>query len=148
MVLDVIEAEEGAGNHFDVVVLLQPTSPLRSAEDVSNAYHVWFENGKSTLVSVCETDHPVEWCGKLTDDGYFSAPGISSGRRSQEYSPSYRLNGAIYIFPISVLKSFGGFFHKKPLAYIMSRASSIDIDVDIDLRLCEFMMMRALNDCD
>jgi CMP-N,N'-diacetyllegionaminic acid synthase len=146
VVLDVIEAEEEVGNYFDVVVLLQPTSPLRSAEDISKAYHVWLKNGESTLVSVCETDHPVEWCGEMTGDGYFAAPGIGSGRRSQEYSPSYRLNGAIYISPISLLKIFRGFFHAKPLGYIMSRTRSIDVDVGIDLELCEFMVKRFLND--
>ena len=95
----VIEALEKFKEHrkeFDVICILQPTSPLRTAEDIKNAYQILVEKATVSVVSVCEPDHSPLWCNTIKSDG--SIAGFLSrdlGKQRQELEKYYRLNGAI-----------------------------------------------------
>ena len=95
----VIEALEKFKEHrkeFDVICILQPTSPLRIAEDIKNAYQILVEKATVSVVSVCEPDHSPLWCNTIKSDG--SIAGFLSrdlGKQRQELEKYYRLNGAI-----------------------------------------------------
>src|SRR5690554_4330901 len=92
VVMDAINAEKVQGCAPGTVILLQPTSPLRTAEDIQAAWHVYQQGGyKETVVSVCEVDHPTAWVGRIGSKQHLE--GIDfSGKRSQDYSTEYRLN--------------------------------------------------------
>jgi CMP-N,N'-diacetyllegionaminic acid synthase len=85
----------------DIWVLLQPTSPLRTAHDIDSVIGIMTASGANSCVSVVETaDHP--WLVyKPADDGglqpYCDIPGTAS-RRRQDLPRAYILNGAIYAF--------------------------------------------------
>lgn len=140
VLFDVIQRLEAEGELYDVVVLLQATSPLREADDISGAIEVYLAGQGACVVSVCESDHPIEWCGHVTGDGRLEGFDAVSGIRSQDFNPSYRLNGAIYISGVESFKKHKSFYAGDVLAYIMDRENSIDVDTEIDLLICKVLV--------
>lgn len=57
----VLREYEKRGQHFDTVCILQPTSPLREAEDIAEAYQMYAEKNADCVMSVCEMEHPPQW---------------------------------------------------------------------------------------
>jgi CMP-N,N'-diacetyllegionaminic acid synthase len=53
---------------YDIVILLQPTSPLRTSQNIKEAIDLFFEKNADTLFSVCETSHPAFWCNTLNEN--------------------------------------------------------------------------------
>ncbi len=125
---------------YDIIVLLQPTSPLRKAQDIAKAIELFFEKNADTVASVCETDHPIFWCNTLPENlsmKHFIAKEYNLPR--QQLPKSYTLNGAIYICRINNLDKLN-FYSDKSFAYIMNRSTSIDIDTEIDFKLAEIIL--------
>ena len=71
MVEEVLKKYAEIGASFDTFCLLQPTSPLRTAEDIKNAYAIFREKADFAVVSVCEAEHSPLWCGHLPESGEF-----------------------------------------------------------------------------
>ena len=97
------------------------------------------------VVSICRTEHPVEWMGNLSPSGsldsFFSETKLD--RQSQEFRPSYQVNGAIYIVEVDLfLKEKTLFLRSGMVAYVMDRGSSVDIDDDYDLQLATWLINR------
>lgn len=128
--------------NYDIVVLLQPTSPLRTSDNIKEALNLFFEKNADTLTSVCETAHPMFWCNTL-DEGLsmynFIKPEFRLQR--QQLPKSYTLNGAIYIIKTEKLDN-PDFSSKNSYAYIMDRENSIDIDSELDFIQCEAVMKK------
>jgi CMP-N,N'-diacetyllegionaminic acid synthase len=124
---------------YDVVVLLQPTSPLRASSDLELAFNKMLEAGAEQVISVCEVDHPVQWNVQLSEKSEISF--IHSveerSKRSQDYKPIYRLNGAIYISDIDFLNQSKTFVSDDAVACVMPRERSVDIDTFYDFYLAE-----------
>lgn len=138
--IEAVESEQKAGHAPDALVLLQPTSPLRTASDVLEAVHIFQQGGcKDTVVSVCEVDHPTAWIGVIKERDKFSGIDLS-GKRSQEYQKEYRLNGAVYVARTDVLLSRHSIFTESLRASVMPRVRSFDIDEEIDFRVCESLI--------
>ena len=137
-VQEVLEGYSEIGKNFDTFCLLQPTSPLRTAQDIQNAYEIYYEKASLAVVSVCEAEHSPLWCGKLPDDNEFvDFISPESLKRRQDSGKFYRLNGAIYIVNIKEFSTEINLYQKGSYAYIMSQKRSIDIDTEIDFRLAE-----------
>lgn len=131
------------GKEFDYVALLQPTSPLRTSEDIKAAFELLCKDVVKSVVSVCEVDHPVQWCFKLPNDASMEEMAKSPYNyvRRQELEVYYRENGAIYIVPCrNILKENYNFYSDNCYAYVMSREKSIDIDDRLDLEIARVMM--------
>lgn len=137
VLIDAVKAEQAAGYDPKTLVLLQPTSPLRNAEDIQAALSVYREGGcEDTVVTVCEVDHPTAWVGTIGEN--LRLEGIDlSGQRSQNYRTEYRLNGAVYVAGIAELKKNKGLFTCSLRASIMPREHSVDVDELLDFRVCE-----------
>ncbi len=137
-VIDKLKKEQNL--EFDIVVLLQPTSPLRNETHIKEALELFFKKQADTLFSVCETPHPMFWCNTL--DETLSAKDFVKKeyqKQRQQLPKSYTLNGAIYILKTENLKNLD-FYTDKGFAYIMDKASSIDIDTEIDFELVKIYM--------
>ena len=127
------------GQEFDCVTLLQPTSPLRTEEDIQNAYRLLQEKQADAVVGVCEMDHSPLWSNTLPEDGNmngFLNRAVNAGR--QKLPAYYRINGAIYmlkdsIFPHAETALYG----EGTYAYIMPKQRSIDIDDAFDFTIAE-----------
>ena len=134
------------GKEFDVLVLLQPTSPLRSCNDIAEAFKVFQEKDAKAVISVCEVDHSPLWCNTLQEGNSminFAKTSKPNGNR-QMLDTYYRLNGAIYMLRTSVLENIDRLYADECYAYIMSRKSSVDIDNIDDFKYAEFLMKEGL----
>lgn len=139
VVLDVLAQKASQGDEYSTVILLQPTSPFREGADISAAHAVYLEGAGNSVVSVCEVEHPIQWCGTVTSEGFLAGFDLKSGKRSQDYPTSYRLNGAIYIASSETLRTQRTFFSDDVIAYKMPRDRSVDIDSYLDFIVCEAM---------
>ena len=128
VVLHAINEQE---KQYDYVILLQPTSPLRNAQHIDEAIEQLFEKNANAIISVCETDHSPLWSNTLPEDGNmdnFIREEVK-GKRSQDLPTYYRLNGAVYIADVNMIKQQKTLFlAMKSYSYKMNRGSSIDID--------------------
>jgi len=127
---------------YDLIILLQPTSPLRTAEDIDKAIELLFFKKAKAIVSVCEVDHHPLWTNALPENGCmknFIRKEIINKNR-QELPTFYRLNGAIYLAYCNYIKEQKGFFGEETFAYIMPKERSVDIDSELDLKLAEILM--------
>lgn len=128
----------------DIVVLLQPTSPLRKCKDIDNAIELFLNNQNClSLISVTEFDHPPFWALKI-ENGYLS-PMFHERYlkiRRQDLPKAYRPNGAIAISTPEVLYRYKTFYTPRTIAYIMSPERSVDIDTEFDFLLAEFLINK------
>lgn len=139
----VIKRYKEIGKTFDTVTLLQPTSPLRGAQDICNAFKLFIEKEAHSVISVCEVEHSFQICNTLGQNdcmkGFIDTRVV--GRR-QELPVYYRLNGAIYIQRTELLMERGNLYGEKSFAYKMDKMSSIDIDDEFDFFMTEEMMKK------
>lgn len=120
-------------------MLLQPTSPLRSAADIRLSIHTMLEKKSDSIISICPAEHPPMWFGKLDKDEKmhnFLDVNITN-KRSQDLGDFYRLNGAIYCAHVEKYKKEMSFFMENSHGYIMPVERSVDIDSEFDFFLAE-----------
>ncbi len=144
VVFDAINRTPG----FDLVVVLQPTSPLREASDIDNCLELVIAQGAATAVSVSEArDHPFLVYSMAADsrlDAFLKInPSVSM--RRQDLPPAYSLNGAIYIAEIDWLIASKSFVSPETVGYLMSRETSVDIDEPSDLERARIYLSDRQN---
>lgn len=120
------------GETYETLVLLQPTSPLRSCEDIVAALQLFYQRRPCSVVSVSPAA-PRCWYGDVGDGGRLV--------RWSGTSTAYRLNGALYIYRMDAYiddrQSLPTF------AYVMPPERGIDIDTQLDLDLAECVLRRG-----
>ncbi|WP_337995040.1 acylneuraminate cytidylyltransferase family protein [Paenibacillus thermotolerans] len=132
--------------HFDYVLLLQCTSPLRTVEDIDDALTECFRRDLNSMVSVCETEHSPYWYKKIDSNGIMSnifQDDVQHTTR-QQLPKTYRLNGALYIAKSECLVNNRSFYTDRTTAYVMSSLRSIDIDTMIDFEIAEILMRKSV----
>lgn len=132
---------------YDWVVLLQPTSPLRTFEDIDRTIEQLATLNASACVTVCEAEQSPYWMFVLGDEARL-LPIIpaSNFTRRQDLPPAYVLNGAVYIARIDWLLNERTFLSKDTVAYIMPSARSIDIDTEQDIHNIRFVTSAQQNE--
>lgn len=138
-------AEEFDGTQYDVVVMLQPTSPLRRASDVVATIHMLVDGGWDSVWTVSPTDSKAHPLKQLTViDGaldYYDPNGAQIVAR-QQLSPLYHRNGVAYALTRSCLLEQKTIKGQRAGALIID-GESISIDTEYDLELAEFKIGRA-----
>lgn len=121
---------------FDCVILLQPTQPLRTTEDIDASVELFFEKGCRALVSVSEVDdHPI--LTRSIENGQLKPLlDTSSTCRRQDMPKYYKINGCIYINSVDDLGKDTS-FNDNCIPYIMEKSHSVDIDEMDDLNTAE-----------
>jgi len=126
-----------------LVVLLQPTSPLRNVQDIDNAIELFLKNDCESVVSVCEAEHSLYWSFEI--ENRYLKP-IFGGKylnmRRQDLPKVYTPNGAIYVSTPEILRKYKSFYCSKTIPYIMPPERSVDIDNEIDFMLAELLMRK------
>lgn len=119
----------------DLILYLQPTSPLRTSAHLTDALAQMATAGAQGLVAVTELDKSPYKAFSLDGQGRLeSLFGEKYSNYSRQQLPrTYMPNGAIYIFTKRFFTERGGFPSNGSLPYIMSRADSVDIDTEADL---------------
>lgn len=128
---------------FDTVCLLQPTSPLRIAEDIIAGYKELLAKQADAITAVCEVDHSPLWTMMLPDDlsmMEFRKKSIDVPR--QHLGAFYRVNGALYIRKIMYSEENICILNSNEYAYIMERKRSVDIDTIDDFEYAEYLLER------
>lgn len=131
---------------YDDILLLQPTSPLRTAEDIEAIIRLRTELNAPAAVSVTEMDHPVEWMYRM-GVGTRLQPVLDtpSPTRRQDAVPAYALNGAIYLARVDWLLEQRSFVTTQTIGYAMPAGRSPDIDTPLDWRWVEFLMKEKVH---
>jgi len=135
-----IEYYERQSKRYDVIVLLQPTSPLRKIEQLKDALKLYNDN-LDMVVSVKESHAPAVLCTENID-GFLELSINKTGIRRQDVSSHYEYNGAVYIVNVEMLKqkTFAGLSRIKK--YVMDEQTSIDIDTLLDWDFAEFLIIN------
>lgn len=134
-----VEESYGA---VDVVVLLQPTSPLRTVEDIDAAIGKLIDTKADAVVSVVEVKHHPYLSFQLDGDRLEPLYGVEKRTQRQRLPPVYALNGAVYVTRRDVLLS-SGIYGDDNRAIVMPEERSFDIDNMFQFRLVE-MIMRGM----
>ena len=140
----VIEHLESIGEVFDIVVLLQPTSPLRDDKDIDKAFELMIEQEATAVISVYAFDNKILKTFLINDNGFMnsiSKPQFPFMRR-QDLPITYMANGAIYIININSFKDTLCFMTDKTLGYLMPEKMSRDIDGHVDLKYCAVILNK------
>jgi CMP-N,N'-diacetyllegionaminic acid synthase len=127
---------------FDYVVLLQPTSPLRTAADIDGAVEKCLATRAPSCVSVAGVEKSPYWMYSLDTQQRLRPmfPGERPRDRRQDLEPVYALNGAVYVSRADVLRDCAQFVTEATVGYRMPADRSPDVDTELDLRWCEFLL--------
>lgn len=127
------------GRTYDVVVLLQPTSPLRSVDDVRTCLDRFDAASCASVTTVCVLDHPAEFLVRLGRDGTLEwRDADAQWRRRQDAESAYRLTGSVYVMATAVLRAERRFvIPGATRGVIVSAARSIDVDSLWDLTVAD-----------
>lgn len=134
-----IKTLEGMGEPFDILVLLQPTSPLRTAEDINGALERFIEAGGRGLAAVSLADNPPLLMRTLDDEGYSMTKlvDLPSTVRRQDMPDYYMVNGSLYINNTDeITEDFS--FNDNEIYYKVEKTHGLDINEPLDLLIAAF----------
>ena len=127
---------------FDWLLLLQPTSPLRTAMDIDSIYEFCNIKHASSAVSICEVKKHPYWIYKKDNSSYiqpFFNKHLEINRR-QDLPKAYSLNGALYLIKVDQLIKNKSFINQETLGYLMNQERSTDIDTIEDWNWAEYLI--------
>ena len=143
-VREALEQYRLRGRTFDILVLLQPTSPLRAAGDITGAIEQMVHADADSVVSVCRAEHSPLLClalpGNNSLKGFAKCESLTKGR--QELPAFFRINGAIYAVSVSFFLKAKKIYEGNSFAYIMPRERSLDIDTLLDFQFAELLLTQ------
>lgn len=135
VLLHAVNFFEKQGKRFDKMLLLQPTSPLRTIDEVKDAIGLYSDD-IDMVVSVTKSHAPAVLCHD-NEDGFVELVHNKKACGRQSLPTFYEFNGAIYVINISSLKAKGlGGFDRR-IKYVMPKETSVDIDDIYDFMLIE-----------
>lgn len=136
----ILHALDKLGDPYDILILLQPTSPLRKAEDIDHALEIMDQVEAPAVISVCKANKPLNWHFSVEVNGTLKPVLQKKISNRQEYESTYIPNGALYISKTEYFKSANTFFTDLTIAYTMSQEVSVDIDSQIDFTIAEILI--------
>lgn len=142
-----IEKLKENGLEFDDFICLQPTSPLRTSEDIKKSYEAYILKDANFLVSVSEVDpHYFHWAIKENTASDYSQMyfGEEFFKSRAELPKIYWPNGAIKIAKIDSIKNRGHFFGEKMAIYKMPADRSVHIATKNDFEICKNQIEHEL----
>ncbi len=148
MIHAVNELSKDANTHWTHVACLQPTSPLRTAQNIREAVQQLEEKRADAVISVCRSEHSPLWSNTLPKslslEGFI--PQNIQKTPSQQLPAYYRLNGALYFCSIArMIEERTLFLNSGAYAYVMSRKDSIDIDDQVDFDLAAIYLGQRVS---
>ncbi len=139
--------------NLEYLVLLQPTSPLRTSDDIDAALALAQSTGANAVVGVTQcAKHPSLTCWREADGSLTPVlSDLAPGARRQLLRPAYAINGAVYVNRPASLRQTGSFYPPGFVGYVMPEWRSLDIDTHWDWYMVEQAMRfspdRTTLDC-
>jgi len=128
---------------FDELLWLQPTSPLRTVEDINQVIEISYRINAASVASVSPVKENPNWVYQLNEQQILTRWIEEPLRLSrQELQQAYVLNGAIYWAQVEWLKQKRAFVSGETQGYVMPVERSIDLDTPLDWEWVEFLMSR------
>ncbi|MBF0189993.1 MAG: acylneuraminate cytidylyltransferase family protein [Magnetococcales bacterium] len=129
---------------YDFLVWLQPTSPLRTPQDITACLRLCVEHNAHSAVTVTQVDKSPHWMFHVAPSGTMRPvlPGDATLSNRQSLPPVHRLNGAVYVANTTWLRHSGRFVDAQTLACIMPPERSLDIDSEADLHMAAWWLSR------
>jgi CMP-N,N'-diacetyllegionaminic acid synthase len=142
----VIDYLKSIGEEFDLIILLQPTSPLRTFSDINRAFEIVFDSDATALISVTEIDNKFLKSFKENSNGFLKS--VSNNEypfmRRQDLPITYIGNGAIYIIMMDEFMKKLSFLTDRTAPYIMDVAKSLDIDTFSDVQKASDILLKSV----
>ncbi len=137
--------EEKSGVTYDYVVILQPTSPFRTVDDLDGTIEKLIKTEADSAVSIVRLEgdeHPIK--AKKLEGNFVRSFCIEEpeGVRRQDLEPAYRRSGAVYAMRRNLLMRDNKLYGEKIAGYVVPRERSIDIDSMEDWNLAERMIVK------
>ena len=147
LVIDTVMETIDFFNNYDDILLLQPTSPLRTKEDIERIINIHHNSNAGSVVSVREAKENPTLLYEINEIGYLNKCFKKlEGTNRQSFSHFYMLNGALYISTYEHLKKYKSFLSKETIPYIMPLERSLDIDSLLDIKWGEFFISHKKDD--
>ena len=137
--------EKDFSMNIDSFTVLQPTSPLRTTEDIDKSIEMYKNSNARSVISYTEEHHPLTWHKYIKEDGSLENIFEDKLDNRQKFRVSYYPTGAVYVFNTQMIRS-RNYFDGSTKAYIMPRERSVDIDTEEDFRYAEFLLERNRDD--
>ena len=126
----------------DYIMLLQPTSPMRTARDIDDAISIALEKDLGCVISVCESKSHPNFTWSISEDGsltnFLSKP--KEYLRRQTLKPAYAQNGAIFLIRQDILLKEKTLYASTVFPYIMPQERSLEVDDSWDMYLADLIM--------
>lgn len=126
------------GVEYKKLVLLQPTSPLRTKEDITGALGL-YRDDIDMVVSVVKSHAPAVLCSE-NECGFVDLVYNKNAAGRQQLQDMYEFNGAVYVINVQALLNKGLSKFTKRVKYVMSKEHSVDIDDIYDFKLVEIIL--------
>jgi len=126
-------------DNYQYIVLLQPTSPLRTVDDIDGCIEYCITRQANACVTICEANHSPYWMYNLGEDKKM-LPILQEKEnfyRRQALPTVYQLNGAVYIAEKNYLIEKKNFVTDETIGYVMPQNRSVDIDNEMDFKFVE-----------
>ncbi len=154
VVAEVLDEYKKLGREFDTLMLLQPTSPLRSGEDIRSAYEFLKEKGGKAVVGTCECEFsPMLACQFGSSLSYGNDRRTVREAFEREYNINktaylrrqalpnfYRANGSMYLVDVKRFEENHYIYDENCYAYVMPQENSIDVDTELDFVIAEAVL--------
>ena len=130
---------------FEWVLLLQPTSPLRSVNDIEGIIKLCSDVGATSAVSITKISKHPFWMYQLDDQKFLQPlfPNRPEINRRQDLPSAYALNGAMYMARTDWLIENNSFIDSETLGYTMPEERSVDLDSSMDWLWAEYLIERS-----
>lgn len=136
VLLHALDALEELGDTFTHIVVLEPTSPLRSAATIDGCLSTILREGATSLLTVTETRENI---GDISN-GFFRPLSPEAPRRRQERKPRYVESSTVYVCEVNYLRRTGSLISNDCLAYVVPDDEAVDINTPLDLEFARLLM--------
>lgn len=141
MAREVISRFREMGRNYEIIMLLQPTSPMRKFSHMKEALELFQNLNLKGLASVnIVKEHPLFLRSMDKNNRFTKLLAANSCARRQDIGDYFFVNGAIYINRASDIMNKDFAFNENEFGYLMDRDSSVDINELADLHYCEYLM--------
>ena len=143
VLLHAVKFFEKLGRRYDTMVLLQPTSPLRTADDVRRCLEAYTSDVDMVVTVVEAASNPYYNCYETDSDGFLHiSKGDGSYVRRQDAPKAWEYNGAVYVINIDSLKQMPLSKFPRRRMVEMERSRSIDLDTPLDWIVAEAVVAQ------
>lgn len=144
VLLHALDFYESRGIHYDTMVLLQPTSPFRTADDVKACLELYSDDIDMVVSVMPAATNPYYNAFETDENGFLHiSKGDGNYTRRQDAPKVWEYNGAVYVINIQSLRKMPlGEFTRRRM-YEMSRERSIDLDTHTDWLIAEIMLSTS-----